>query len=272
MHDLTEVSSKINDTPETESCIVDPSGSDLCFPYSYLHHPGEVSSEVLGTHNEAQAEKLDRDLLSKNTNVDNISGRNNSEVYHNDSVTDCERTLPEVMGNNMIAYPESNAQHQVENTIDVSGINNEDQNEDHSSLSKQNFEYEEHGNSSSDTIAYNGNLPRSEITPESTLQDLFLVRDRWNTPIPSVSKLWKNDAISRRWSVPLQNLSKVDIYMLSHPGSKREKIDPYSSLEEAMDSADKQGTQETAGMTVKHTPQKRTCLEAKCVDPYQLCE
>ena len=75
-------------------------------------------------------------------------------------------------------------------------------------------------------------MTNTEPNPDSTLQDLFLVRDRHNTPIPSVAKIWKNDALARRWTVPLKNLSKVDIYMLSRLGPKWDEIDPYSGLEE----------------------------------------
>ena len=60
--------------------------------------------------------------------------------------------------------------------------------------------------------------------------------------------------------------------MLSHLGPKWDEISPYSSLEEVPDSADEQGTQETTGGHIKHTPQKKTHLEARCKDPYQLRE
>ena len=141
LHELTQVSSKTNDTPETESCIVYPSGCDQCFQYTYLHPSGEC--ELLSKNNKAQAEMLYGDLLNENINVDNISDRNKTGVHHNVSVTDWGLMLPDMMGNNMSTYSETHVQHHEESTINVSGINNDEQNEDCSSLSEQNFEYEE---------------------------------------------------------------------------------------------------------------------------------
>ena len=70
------------------------------------------------------------------------------------------------------------------------------------------------------------------MTPATTLQDLLLIRDCRNTPIPSVAAIWKSDALRKNWTVPLHKLSASDIYALSKPPPNWDSIDPYSGLEE----------------------------------------
>ena len=62
------------------------------------------------------------------------------------------------------------------------------------------------------------------------LQDLFLVRNQ--TVDVNVLKIWEDDAKSKKWDIPLRKLTAREVYDLSHPPPKWDKMDPYSGLEE----------------------------------------
>ena len=183
---------------------------------TYLPHPRNISSEE-DTSKEDESN-------TENKNYITALGTNNMDV---------DKTVPLLNSSNMsIAVTPLNIAEYTDTKCDVLGKNDEENSEQHS-ISNQNYTYDDSTNTSTDTIAYDAEVTNTEPNPDFSLQDLFLVRDRHNTPIPSVAKLWKNDALAHRWTVPLKNLSKVDIYMLSRPGPKWDEIDPYSGLEEA---------------------------------------
>ena len=205
----------IDDTDELEreTCVIDPNGFNLCRQISYVSHPSNtISTEDTSKEVQPTTEKI---------NQTNALGTN---------IMDVDITLPPLDSTNVLtaAQPLNTMEH-MDIQQDMLGTNNKG---DLDSISDRNFTYDENANTSTDTIPYADEMNNIEPNPETTLQDLLLVRDRHNTPIPSVAKLWRNDALSRRWTVPLKNLSKVDIYMLSQPGPKWDDIDPYSGLEE----------------------------------------
>ena len=89
------------------------------------------------------------------------------------------------------------------------------------------------------------------------------------TPILFVEKLWKNEALNRKYSVSLNRLNKQEIYNLSHPLPDWDNIDPYSGLEEY--SSDSQPDDET---TVKNTETScklsKTMTMSKDCEPYHM--
>ena len=175
--DHTEVPLESNDTLGMESCIVDPTGPNLCFPITYLHQMDEIVPEVSVTNNAFQVEMPEREPVDNNNAVRyNILGTNTSDINkHIDNVLYCDESLPDVMGSNMAAHPLSNVEHQMDNKSDVSGINTQENSTDIHNISEQEFDYDEPVNTSSDTIAYDEETTKAEPTTESTLQDLFLV-------------------------------------------------------------------------------------------------
>ena len=54
-------------------------------------------------------------------------------------------------------------------------------------------------------------------------------------PIGIIEKMWKKDAITKNWTVPVEKMNKKKVYELSNRPPDWDKIDPYSDLEE-MDS------------------------------------
>ena len=44
--------------------------------------------------------------------------------------------------------------------------------------------------------------------------------------------MWKKDAITKNWTVPVEKMNKKKVYELSNCPPDWDKIDPYSDLEE----------------------------------------
>ena len=51
-------------------------------------------------------------------------------------------------------------------------------------------------------------------------------------PIKLIEKMWKKDAITKKWTVPVEKMNKKKVYELSNRPPDWDKIDPYSDLEE----------------------------------------
>ena len=97
------------------------------------------------------------------------------------------------------------------------------------------FEYEDVIEDSSDTIPEIENQPSIENTND--LQDLFLVRNQ--TIDAHILKMWEADAKTKKWEILLHKLTSREVYDLSHPPPKWDKIDPYLGLEEDSDESSK---------------------------------
>ena len=50
-------------------------------------------------------------------------------------------------------------------------------------------------------------------------------------PTKLIEKIWKKDAITRKWTVPVEKMNKRKVYELSNRPPDWDKIDPYSDLE-----------------------------------------
>ena len=110
------------------------------------------------------------------------------------------------------------------------------------------FEYEDAAIDSSDTIPTTDNLNNS-----ADFSHFYLTKNINEQYAPDVINLWKMDALSKKWTVPLLNLNKDDIYALSKPALNWEIIDPYSSLEE-METNSGKTPQRTVKQSSNHTP------------------
>ena len=51
-------------------------------------------------------------------------------------------------------------------------------------------------------------------------------------PIKLIEKIWKKDAITKKWTVPVEKMNKRKVYELSNRPPDWDKIDPYSDLED----------------------------------------
>ena len=82
---------------------------------------------------------------------------------------------------------------------------------------------------SEDTVIYSSTT--TLVSPNSS-QNFYLAKQMNAQYSPDVINLWKNDAMKKKWTVPIVNLSKDDIYALSKPIPNWDKMDPYSGIED----------------------------------------
>ena len=85
---------------------------------------------------------------------------------------------------------------------------------------------------SSSTECYS-HIVEPENEPDASIGSLAYSR-----PPTSVAKLWHEDALRKRWTVPVPKLSARDIYNLSHAPPQWDKMDPYSDLENTDSNSD----------------------------------
>ena len=146
-------------------------------------------------------------------------------------------------GNAVIIDESASKQNDSSSSSEFEGFNSDDlkpsstivHSDSNSSSDKQtnsDFEYEDVIEDSSDTIPAIEDKPSAENTNDSSndLQDLFLVRNQRIDA--NILKLWEVDAKTKKWEIPLRKLTSREVYDLSHPLPKWDKIDPYSGLEE----------------------------------------
>ena len=90
----------------------------------------------------------------------------------------------------------------------------------------EHYDYETDIFSSNDTILYQVPIPTTET---------YVKKSSATAPIPLVEEMWRTEALTRKYSVPLNKLNKREIYDLSHPPPDWDNIDPYSGLEDHSD-------------------------------------
>ena len=90
----------------------------------------------------------------------------------------------------------------------------------------EHYDYETDIFSSDDTILYQVPTPTTET---------YVKKSSATAPIPLVEEMWRTEALTRKYSVPLNKLNKHEIYDLSHPPPDWDSIDPYSGLEDHSD-------------------------------------
>ena len=86
----------------------------------------------------------------------------------------------------------------------------------------------ENATDSEDTIPATDNISVNTTLPSN----FFLTKQINEQYAPDVISLWKSDAMRKKWSVPILNLNKDEIYSLSKPAPNWQTMDPYSSLED----------------------------------------
>ena len=95
---------------------------------------------------------------------------------------------------------------------------------------------------SEDTVIYpatsNTTVKQNMPNPNSS-QQFYLTKQINDQYGPEIVNLWKNDAMKKKWIVPIVNLSKDDIYLLSNPAPNWDNIDPYSGIEDIGSDSDK---------------------------------
>ena len=109
------------------------------------------------------------------------------------------------------------------------------------------YDYETDIFSSDDTILYQA--PCSSV-------ETCAKKSGATAPIPLVEELWKTEALTRKYSVPLNKLNKHKIYDLSHLPPNWECIDPYSGLEEQ--SEDDSNNSKTTNVNNEYTDSPKT--------------
>ena len=98
------------------------------------------------------------------------------------------------------------------------------QNNSGSDLTPSDLEFEDAVPDSSSTEIYS----EHNITEDTIHEEL----SRTDNPIAEIEMMWHQDALTKRWHVPVRNLTKAEIYNLSHAPPNWENMDPYSSLNE----------------------------------------
>ena len=106
----------------------------------------------------------------------------------------------------------------------------------------EHYDYETDIFSSDNTILYQA--------PGSTMETC-VKKSGATVPIPLVEDLWRTEALTRKYSVPLNKLNKCEIYDLSHLPPNWDSIDPYLGLEEH--SEDDNNNPKTTNVNNDHT-------------------
>ena len=95
---------------------------------------------------------------------------------------------------------------------------------------------------SEDTVIYPSTsttaAEKNMANPNSS-QHFYLakqINDQYSLDIVS---LWKNDAMKKKWTVPIVKLSTDDIYLLANPSPNWDNMDPYSGIEDIGSDSDK---------------------------------
>ena len=122
---------------DTETCVIDPYGSDLCVQVTYLPHHKNISSE--------------EDTSTEDHS--NAGNKNQISVLGTNSMIVDEITPPCNSANVSIASVLPNTMEYTDKKPDVLGRNDQ-ANSDQSSISDQNFTYDDNTNTSMDTIAF----------------------------------------------------------------------------------------------------------------------
>ena len=88
----------------------------------------------------------------------------------------------------------------------------------------------------------------------------FYLTEQWNAQYNSdIIEIWKNDAKKKKWTVPVVNLSKSDIYVLSKPAPNWDQIDAYSSIEDiGSSSGGAKPSSDSDGESTKTLPKRHT--------------
>ena len=212
-----EISDEELSEPNTDTCVLDPNGSDLLRSVSHLSNPMEsipngeqtdtgIAKPVLGinidTPNDTTSTVIGANQPLNKLSTDDPDNHENMDLGSadlgiNSGISD-DITLI-VMGVNMpLDETPTDIQENITSGTAVSGINSsKDEHDSLDTIPDQDFTYDGDTNTSTDTIAYDVGTSDAEPTPDSTLEDLFLVRDRCSRPISCVNRLWENDAMTK---------------------------------------------------------------------------
>ena len=93
---------------------------------------------------------------------------------------------------------------------------------------------------SEDTVIYpSTTATEQDMANPNSSQHFYLAKQINDQYSPDIVSLWKNDAMKKKWTVPIVKLSKDNIYLLANPSPNWNNMDPYSSIEDIGNYSDK---------------------------------
>ena len=187
------------------------------------------------------------------TNSNNLSSSSSDfEGFHTDDIVNS--TAP-IVSRNSITLSSSSSQFEGFHSDDIYEISSQLITTERSSTPSIAMD-------SKNTVIYpstvNTTVKPNMPNPNSS-QQFYLAKQINDQYSPEIVKLWKKDAMKKKWTVPIVNLSKDNIYLLSNPSPNWDNMDPYSGIEDIGSDSDKPNPDDS------HPPPINHVIEALCI-------
>ena len=261
IYEPIEVSMVIEDTSEQMTLAIPGTNTEQSNVSSSFPKNDELpcSPAFLGTNNHAALGSNQADFSiscthtstsNLDTNVSHIPGVNSTpttmnsntqsssssdfEGFHTDDIV---HSIPPAMSKHSTTPSSSSSEFEGFHSDDIYEISSQYQLTTSEESSSPSIVMD-----SEDTVIYqaisNTTVKQNRLNPNSS-QQFFLTKQINDQYSLEIVNLWKNDTMKKKWTVPIVNLSKDDIYLLSNPAPNWDNIDPYLGIEDIGSDSDK---------------------------------